>query len=250
MDTAYVFADVANIRKSPDSGAEVVARIPIGTPVIITKITKKTATVKGLTAPWLKMRNDSIEGYVWAGTLTNAALTLEDGSQVVWGLIEKQESEELLSVRASVRIASEGVLRVKTDFELKHADRPEDAFLSVLPAPLLNGVRNVVMLETLSEACGVFASVHYLLYTGEELYFVDSGWSMGDGGLLHTVKSYAFPYPAKENASSDYHYEPDPEHVLCIENTGEYDEECVWVETYKVKDFVWKENQLERFCNE
>ncbi len=247
--TAVIFADVCNVRKSEDSKAEVSGRLNIGTEVSIIGVSKKTFTQNGITAPWVKIKAGKVSGYAWGGTLTKGVQKLDDGKLVLWGLNQIQPSDSSRGVIASVRIAENGLLRNKVDFNVVHADRPDEGYLQVLPAPLLDGVQQVIVFETLSEACGVFASSHYLLYTKSGLYLAGSGYSMGDGGVLHTSKQYVFPYP-RGDESYDYHFSPDAGHVFCLSSEGEYDEDCIWTEINRVADFTWNGQELIKACEQ
>jgi hypothetical protein len=68
--------------------------------------------------------------------------------------------------------------------------------------------------------------------------------------VLHTSKEYVFPFPeTAEDLYRDYHYTPTEGHIFCVENNGEYDEECFWNETHKVADFTWNGTELEKACD-
>lgn len=245
---AVVFADVCNVRTTPDPQGAVAGKLTIGTPVQVTEVTG-SFTQNGIKAPWVKVKAGALTGYVWGGLLTNDRLTLADGRIVVWGLTQGKGSEdEGMEYTGSVRVAQQGTVLDKHDFPVKHGSRPKDGYLDLYPAPELAGVKNLIIFNTLSEACGVYASSHYFLYTDRGLTFVGSGWSMGDGGMLHTSLEYAFPYPKPEELYGYYRFLPDPGHVLRIENNGSYDDNCDWDETYKVRDFKWEDGKLEKSC--
>lgn len=248
--TAVIFADVCNVRKSEDSKAEVSGRLNIGTEIQILGISKKTHTQSGITAPWVKIKSGKVIGYAWGGTLTKGALKLDDGRMALWGLAQIQPSDSSRGVTASVRIAEKGVIKYKQDFEVVHGDRPDEGQLLVEPAPLLDGAQHVIVFETLSEACGVYASEHYLLYTKTGLHFIGSGYSMGDSGVLHTSKEFVFPYPRKEDEDYDYHFSPEAGHIFCVTSDGGYDEDCLWEETNKVADFTWNGQELVKACEQ
>ncbi|MCE3296683.1 MAG: hypothetical protein K0R65_2397 [Crocinitomicaceae bacterium] len=245
--TAVIFADVCNVRKSEDSKAEVSGRLTIGTEVSVLSVSKKTLTLNGITAPWVKIKSGKVSGYAWGATLTKGAQKLDDGKLALWGISEIKPTDSKAGVFASIRIADKGVLKYKQDFEVVHADRPNEGFLKVHPAPLLEGTQNLIVFETLSEACGVFSSDHYLLYGREGLQFVDSGYSMGDAGVLYTSKEFVFPYPKKEGAS-DYYFTPEAGHIFGITNVAELGEDCIWTETRTSEDFTWNGTELVKNC--
>lgn len=246
--TAVVFADVCNVRATPDAQGAVAGKLTIGTPVQVTEVTG-SFTQNGLKAPWVKVKAGALTGYVWGGLLTNDKLALPDGRSVVWGIIQGKGSEnEGITYTGSVRVAEGGTVVYRQDFPVEYGSRPLDGYLELYPAPQLDGVKNLIVFNTLSEACGVTASLHYFLYTGEALKFLGSGWSMGDGGVLHTSRIYAFPYPQTDNEPYDYHYRPEPQYFLRIESEGEYDDNCDWTESSKVRTFKWENGQYAKSC--
>ncbi len=247
--SAIVFADAANVRAAADSKAELTGKIVIGTKVKILEVSTKTFTQKGIISPWIKVETAALTGYVWGGALTKQSMKLSDGRMALWGLTEITHDETVDKTFASVRIAEQGTLKLKQDFNVQYANR-EEGYLERYAAPKLEGAKDLIIFATPSEACGVYASMHYLLYTGDALHFVGSGYSMGDGGVLHTSLDFVFPYPEKEGEFRDYHYQPDEGHIFRIENDGEYDEECIWTETVKVASFTWDGSQLVKSCEE
>ncbi|MGV3631197.1 MAG: hypothetical protein ACO1O6_08325 [Bacteroidota bacterium] len=246
--TAIIFADVCNVRKSEDPRAEVSGRLTIGTEVQVLAVSGKTHTQNGITAPWVKIKAGKLSGYAWGAMLTKGAVKLSDGKLALWGISQVQPTDSTLGVSASIRIAEKGLVKYRKDFEVVHADRPNEGYLEVLPAPLLDGIQNVLVFNTLSEACGVFASSHYLLYGKESFNLVGSGYSMGDAGVLYTSKEFVFPYPKKENTGSDYYFTPESGHIFLVTNQAELGEDCIWTETRTSEDFTWDGQALVKVC--
>lgn len=249
--TAVIFADVCNVRSAADAKSEVAGKLSIGTPVQIIDVSATTFTQAGITSPWVKIKSGSLTGYVWGGLLTNASVKTSDGRMLVWGLAEiKKVDEYNMNTVASVRLVANGAVIDKHDFPVKYASRPDDGFINVYAPPQLTGVKHLIVFGTPSEACGVTASQHYILYTESKLVFVGSGYSMGDAGVLSTSLEYIFPFPKKEEEFYDYHYTPDPEHIKRVENEGSYDDNCDWIETYKSRDFKWENGLFTKFCEQ
>lgn len=236
--SAIVFADVCNVRSAPDTKSEVVGKLTIGTTVQLLELSS-AFTQSGIASQWIKIKTASVMGYVWGGLLTNATVKLPDGRLALWGLTEiKPAANGQSKVYASIRVADKGTVAAKHDFEVKYGSNPDEGSLSLSPPPALSGVKGILTFNTLSEACGVYASEHYLLYTAEgRLFFIGSGFGMGDGGQLHTSKAYVFPYIGGD--TRNFHYSPSKDHIFLIEDDGSYNDDCIWIETYRVKDFSW-----------
>ena len=244
QEGAFVFANICNVRKEDNVNSELIGKLKAGTYLSINKISSKTYTANGITAPWIKVSNDTLNGFVWGGNLTYGKLDLNHNTFVIWGLLSaKSDSSEAY---ASIRIISNNEIISRKDFPVVYGDNPDEGYLTLYPSPLIDEVENLIVFETLSEACGVYSSSHYFLYNKNTLHFIGSGYSMGDGGVLHTSREYILPYPESEN--QDFHYNPEQGHIFLIENDGSYDDNCIWIETRKVSDFIWEENRLKATC--
>lgn len=250
LDTAYVFADACNVRKEPKQDAEAITKLLIGTRIRVLQVMDATTTINGVKSNWLKIQSDTVTGYVWGGTITNALLELPDGRIATWGIVKIQGKEESLKVFGSVRLAKNQTVTSYLDFEVTYGDDPTYGQLKLYEKPLLDSVTLCVSYETMSEACGVFSSEHYLLEANNKLIYAGFGCSMGDGGIFHTNRSLVFPTPEKEGKVREYHYTPNPNHVLVVVNTGEYDDECNWIEETTVENYEWKDNKLYKYCEE
>ena len=246
---AYIFADICNVRAEADQKSEVLGKLFIGNEVQITKVTTIPYSQNGIKSTWIKIKAGPLQGYVWGGMLTNQVEKLKDNTTVLWGITDVKTTEEKTDTYASIRIIEKESIKTKFDFIVKYGSRPMAGSLEVKDAPLINETLNLITFNTYSEACGEYASQHYFLYsTSKVLHSVGSGYSMADGGVLGISKTYIFPYPEEDNFQG-YHYTPNKEHIFCVENTGEYDEECIWVEITKVIDFVWDGKGLVKSCD-
>jgi hypothetical protein len=249
--TAYIFSEIANVRADDNPKAEIAGKLLIGTAVKIIGISPVDFSQNGITSPWVYIETPELSGYVWGGVLTKGFSKLDDGRSALWGLTAVQEVKDVSrQTFASVRIFEGGALISKQDFEVLYGSRPDEGYLSVLPAPLLDKMEHVLVFETLSEACGVYASEHCFVYGEGQLHFVGSGYSMGDGGMLHTSSTFIFPYPPADGESRDYHYVASENHILRIDNEGGYDDDCIWTETIKAADFTWDGESLVKACEE
>lgn len=82
----YVSADVLKVRVEPNLKAESTATLVMGDfPAIIEENVGEVITVNGISANWAKIKYDTVEGYVFAGYLTDSApdlLTEKEKAQV------------------------------------------------------------------------------------------------------------------------------------------------------------------------
>ncbi len=248
---AYVFADQCNLREKPDVNARVLEKLFIGTEVEVLEVLKTEFSMRGVSAPWLRIKAKGKQGYVWMGNLTTGVLKLEKGELALVGITAKQQVGENSKYFASVRIAKGEIMKCIKEFEVIHADHPTEGWLERLPHPDLTGVECVLVYQTESGACGVFGSEHHLLYTGTDLFFVGSGYGMGDGGMLHSTKTYRYPINGIKEEWLQAYKQPYPNQNTIIREVedGEYNEECTYVTVIKTTRFTWDGKELNKACD-
>lgn len=252
LKEAVVFADACKLRSKPSSGSEMLAKLLIGDKVKILKISDVDTTINGIQSKWIEVESGKKKGYVWGGLLTNQVLKISDTTSAVWGISKIIRSGDTLNeYYASIRIFSRKQVRKQVEFHVSYGDQPAYGELIMIKNPLIEGVEHVFIYHTLSEACGVSASDHYLLETTNRLQYLDAGYSVGEAAIFHSSVELVFPTKEKEdNYSIPYQRKPEKNQVLRINFHDEYDENCVWTEHTTVESFEWKEGVLVPFCRD
>lgn len=237
--TAVIFGDVCNLRKAPKADGEVVGKLTIGTRVQILSVSKEKHTINGIDAPWCKIKSGTLEGYVWAGVLTNNLVKLTDGKSMVWGLTDmmKGADQKVFSTKISIRIFQNGVITHKTDFTSdRDVSNPTFGELTVSPSPQLSKVDAVVSFVNPVEACLEVASTSEFFYTGGKLLLVGRGRHISDADVFHQSTYYQFPFIGEQDCNT---YIPLENTFYKIEELWERDAECDIVESRKVKLYKW-----------
>lgn len=252
LKEAVIFADACKLRSKPSSGSEMLAKLLIGDKVKILKISDVDTTINGIQSKWIEVESGKKKGYVWGGLLTNQVLKISDTTSAVWGISKIIRSGDTLNeYYASIRIFSRKQVRKQVEFQVSYGDQPAYGELIMIKNPLIEGVEHVFIYHTLSEACGVSASDHYLLETTNRLQYLDAGYSVGEAAIFHSSVELVFPTKEKEdNYSIPYQRKPEKNQVLRINFHDEYDENCVWTEHTTVESFEWKEGTLVPFCRD
>lgn len=252
LKEAYIFADACKLRSKPTSGSETLAKLLIGDRVKVLSVSKIDTTINGIQSKWIQVESGKIKGYVWGGLLTNQVLRVSDTTSAVWGISKIVRSgDTIINYFASVRIFSRKQISKQVEFEVTYGDQPGHAELIMVKNPLLQGVEHVFIYSTLSEACGVTWSQHYLLETEDRMKYLDVGYGTSDGGVFYSAIDFIFPTKEKEDDYTiPYHRKPDRDQFLKITDVGEYDENCFWVEHTTVESFEWKEGEISPFCRE
>jgi hypothetical protein len=252
LKEAVVFADACKLRSEPTSGSEMLAKLLIGDKVKVLKVSATDTTINGITSKWIQVESGKKRGYVWGGLLTNQALKISDTTSAVWGISKIIKSGDTLNeYYASIRIFSRKKVRKQVEFQVSYGDQPAYGELIMIKNPLLDGVEHVFVYHTLSEACGVSSSDHYLLETAEGLQYLDAGYSVGEAAIFHSSVEFVFPTKEKEdNYNIPYQRRPEKNQILRINFHDEYDENCIWTEHTTVESFEWKEGALVSFCRD
>lgn len=252
LKEAVVFADACKLRSEPSSGSEMLAKLLIGDRVKVLKVSDVDTIINGIQSKWIQVESGKKKGYVWGGLLTNQALKVSDTTSAVWGITRIVRSGDTIEdYYASVRIFSHKQIRKNVEFKVTEAGQPGHAELVLVKNPLLEGVGNIFIYHTLSEACGVSWSNHYVFDTENELKYMGVGSGVGDGGIYHESVDLIFPTEEKEkDYSVPYQYKPEKGQILKIRSINEYDENCVWTEHTTIESFEWKEGALVPFCRD
>ncbi|MNJ86090.1 hypothetical protein D3C87_35760 [compost metagenome] len=252
LKEAVVFADACKLRSEPSSGSEMLAKLLIGDRVKVLKISDVDTTINGIASKWVQVESGKKKGYVWGGLLTNQVLKVTDSTSAVWGITKIVRSGDTIEdYYASVRIFSQRQVRKNVEFKVTEAGQPGHAELVLYKNPLLEGVEHIFIYHTLSEACGVSWSNHYLFETGSEMRYMGVGSGVGDGGIYHESTDLVFPTAEKEkDYMVPFQYRPDRDQIVKIRSINEYDENCIWTEHTTVESFEWKEWEMVPFCRE
>lgn len=90
-----LLADDVLFRTCPNSGCELIRKLPIGTPLKILKKTENFDTINGVISNWYLVSIDKITGYIWGGLIAQNQFgsSKPGGVKFVLGL-EKIELEE------------------------------------------------------------------------------------------------------------------------------------------------------------
>lgn len=252
LKEAVIFADACKLRSEPSSGSEMIAKLLIGDRVKVLNVSDVDTTINGIHAKWVHVESGKKKGYVWGGLLTNQVLKITDTTSAVWGINRIDRSGDTIEdYYASVRVFSRRQVQKNIEFKVTEAGNPGYGELIVYQHPLLEGVEHIFIYHTLSEACGVSWSNHYLFETADSLKYMGVGSGVGDGGIYHESVDLVFPTAETvKDYTISYQYKPEQNQVLKVSSINQYDENCVWTEHTTVESFEWKEGELVPFCRE
>lgn len=171
--TVWTIASELNVREQADPKAKIVAKLPIGTEVLV--LSKAEAepdmTQNGISAKWLRGRftlaGEKKEGYLWSGLLTAVRIksVAEDGTYFFIGMQAIKPDAGGGKMINQIRAANGGTELARLSFAAPNA--PGFTFSGASEgAQGLAGVNDVLMLNFLPEACGLSYGETIVFWTG------------------------------------------------------------------------------------
>lgn len=223
-----VFGHHVNLRSAPSIKASAVAMLHIGDRVEIVTRTSETFQYNGNTWPWYKVKNQEDKvGYVVGGLLAIDNFII-DGQHFLFS-IKKVENGPTFLVTRTIQ----GVKQFVTlETELVH----NHISVEVADGKGIKGVKNVIFIDYISEACGMEGGGYYLFYDGQGLFNVLHIEEIADAGVFYSREEIIFP--------SDPDGKPD-KLIYSMEVTRTIDEATNWVEGKSMsRELEWREGAL------
>lgn len=220
----WVASDGVNLRAAPSTQGEVKAELPLGAEV--TRLgTDREETIGPRTAPWVKVKTDAGEGYVWGGTLTGArAETDLDGDGV--------RERVTLSFRSDhhqiVRLAEAGSPPVELDLGVDgDIDGPPSIMQLEVAGPEVAGMPLLKVHLPGREMCGSGTTTYWVSLHEGKLRKAASASTWGDA-----------PYWSSRVLT----FHPERKTATLVEaNGGDEDAQGNEIKTEKTTELVWRD---------
>lgn len=200
--TVHLFGDRANIRQSPSlNDKNIVAVLPIGTPVTILANAQNMTTLNGLKNTWYKIqfqdKGQSKTGFVWGGLLSMASVKLAPDLLMLTGITSYKDGYQ-----GEIRLVSKEKITQKVSYQPFSFDSDGFYNYSLIPKSLgsmgLTGTKNLVSLEFQYPACGYPNGFLYFPFDGAKLYAPLKTQSVSEGGVFHVLEVATFPSDHKQ----------------------------------------------------
>lgn len=101
-ETAYILADSVHVRSAASASAVSLARLPIGTKVIVRDVSKTKTRLNGVLMPWYKVEYaKGKQGYIWGGKLAQTSFRSNGDHTYVFhfGVDKKVDWETFFQIR-------------------------------------------------------------------------------------------------------------------------------------------------------
>jgi hypothetical protein len=226
-DTSYVYSRMANVRTAPGTDAVLQDSLPAGTRVIIISQDTMLQQVRGIYAPWTKIKYNTNgtahEGYIWLGNLELSSFQKES-TRFIYGIEKIIPSKnnlnedfksavwylKLKAIDANGMLADEQEIKME-DLETSYCDG------KLLGDMGLENTTDIVRLNFGGEACGIPTYYYYFAWTGNKMLPLPGKMEVGDAGVYYHTETFLFP---KEPGGQ-------PGKIIKLTEEGEADEEKV-----------------------
>lgn len=243
IGNVQLLADAVNLRAAANTESELVATLPIASKLEVLEQSKNKLTLKGITAPWYKVKfkheGQNKEAYVWSGFI--AQKVEYDQKQGIYFLlgpatatIDKKASEYggYQEMKFQIRAAKSGkqLSRVlipqgiseMTYFQLKLMDNKG-----------FTPIKNILEFHFNEDMCAGANGQHTLFWNGKQLVYIDVLYSGSDAPAF---REEYYIYPNDKGGKKGF--------VIKRSISGEDLETAEVIHRDESTPHVWYENSL------
>jgi len=219
----YIFADIANVRSSPDLNGPVISKLPAGNEITVEDkgIADKVGDYEGL---WFEVTytSDSKEnkGYIWSGALSHTQMR-RGNIKFVYGA-DREKTVVDNEIPFELKVLKDDNIVFRKAFLVPSGSLSYTEG-KIKPNGNLSSIEYIVDLYFTGEACG-YGNYHYNFgWTGSELLELPYTLSIGDSGLYSYGEYLIYPGESQlphnmmlkvieegsapdENSDIEYHY--------------------------------------------
>jgi hypothetical protein len=210
----------ANLRESPNTASNVLAKLPIATPVTIVEANTDSLELRGVKMPWLKVTcqtgGKAYTGYIWGGFMALAHINTpsgypQEGTTYLIGVGAYNPDKHTITLQ--VRTALNNRELSKTEFSTQGDLSYYPAF-SISYDPLKN-VKAVLKINYYFPACGYPSGDNLVFWLeNNQLLKVLETSSISEAGLFYSSEEYILPGDKGGIG----------EHVIVTKDESEFDE--------------------------
>lgn len=183
------------VRAKPDTKAEAIAELSIGSEITPTAQTDTKLTQDGVEAPWYKVtfskEGKRTEGYIWGNLIAKSFSVSKEGLVFLYGIgpVKKDQGYEQFS--SQLRVAKDGkeLAKLIVAEGVPFASRAE---VKAHGSRGFSGVQNVISVHFMQEYCGGKGNTVYFFWNGKTLSMVHSTIDGADAPV-YAIETLTFP---------------------------------------------------------
>ncbi|UEG51008.1 hypothetical protein LK994_05910 [Ferruginibacter lapsinanis] len=188
----YVFSNKAFLRSSPGIQSKILDSFSVGREVVFKERTTKFETIKGVYAPWVKIKCGNKEGYVWLGLLAFGKTDF-DKTSFICGIDKTINNADDVRYVLQVKAIRKDTLVCIAEWKTEPNVTSSYAEMKLLGDVRLKNLTNVVRVSLGGEACGVPTNYYYYGWTGKKLLPLPTKYSVGDADVFYHSETLLFP---------------------------------------------------------
>ena len=183
------------VRAKPDTKADAIAELSIGSEITPTQQTDARMTQDGVEAPWYKItfskEGKKTDGYVWGNLIAKGFAVSKDGLVFLYGIGPVKKDQNFEQFTSQVRVARDGkeLAKLVIPEGVPFASRAE---MKVYGSRGFTGVQNIMSVHFMQEYCGGKGNTMYVFWNGKELNSVHSTIDGADAPVYAT-ETLTFP---------------------------------------------------------
>jgi len=209
QQVVYVLGDSIHIRKEPNTKAESVVQVPVGTRLTIVKRSDETMNLNGFEMPWYLVQTENKKKcYIWGGKLAHYSFRSSKNPEIAFHFGLEKEIDGTATYQIRVE-KNHKQLQVVT-FEGFGSAMKRHTFTNYSNRGLTN-VDDVIYVDGYSEACGDAGGSIVFFWSGNLLYNVRKLYDYVD---VPVFSSETFIYPSDMEGKKDV--------IILHEEAGEY----------------------------
>lgn len=209
-DTSVVFVANAYVRNEPSLNGVVIDSLKTGAKVIVVSEPYNADRIKGFYAPWRQItytkHGQARKGFIWAGLLALGARKDAEGNQYIYGFERSVMHNDYAMdeyVGAIKVIDRAGELRGSSSF--RHLNYGQSYHVSKLLSGMgLNGIKHMMRIEFMGEACGIPSNYYYTAWNGDTVIDMPSRYTVSDAGVFYHLESFLFPEEHQKEVNTLY----------------------------------------------
>lgn len=198
-DTAYIFADKAYIRDSPNTKGKVIDSLVHGTQTIIKSQPYNPTTIRGFKAPWQKIsylqNNQYKEGFVWIGLLDLGSSKDDRDNNFIYGFLrydnsaKSEDFDYILEIKC-IDKNNNLVNRLKYPIQLNGQTFTSSKLLSNMG---LADINSIFRIGFIGEGCGIPTTHYYFSWNNTSLDYMFDKSGVSDAGVFYYEEKILFP---------------------------------------------------------
>ena len=222
----FLFGDNVKLRVQPNANSEVLKLLKIGTKVKILEESGQKKEYNGVDSPYYQVQYNDEVGYIHGG-LISIEKKIFGGNSYYFNFGKNDEKQIL-----NIRLVNEDFTFIEKEIEIFTNTFEIDIFGN----RGIESVDNIVLINCLAEACGVYGGGTYLFLEDDRLKRAMSITEISEAGFYWISEELVFPNDTNGVKGKI---------ILKKEIGKNVDEETNWVEVTKIsRELEWKNGRI------